>query len=406
MKRVLIFSITYHPFIGGAEVAIKEITDRIPGAHFDMITLRLSSKVPYFEKIGNVNVYRIGFVKRGELNNLKVKFPLTLNKKLFPFFALFHAYRLNKKHPYDMIWGMMASYAGFAALFWKILHPETPYLLSLQEGDPIERIKKKVKWIHPFFAQIFRKADKIQAISNFLKNFALEFSPQKDVVVIPNGVDVERFETTFDPSAIENIRNEIGKHHMESGKVINSQNVALITVSRLVHKNGIDTLIKAMKFLPNTMRLAIVGEGPQLMELKELADDIDEDRIMFLGNKDHSVVPLYLKACDIFIRPSRSEGFGNSFVEAMAAGVPVVASNVGGITDFLVDPIFVGKEKATGLFCDHDDPKSVAIAVMKYVDDIQLRQVIIQNAKKMVKERYDWKNIAKDMEKLFNQMMK
>jgi threonyl-tRNA synthetase len=61
-KRILFFSLTYHPFIGGAEVAIKEVTDRISDVdyHFDMITLRLNSDLPKFERFGNVDIFRIG----------------------------------------------------------------------------------------------------------------------------------------------------------------------------------------------------------------------------------------------------------------------------------------------------------------------------------------------------------
>ncbi|MCG2695311.1 hypothetical protein L6261_04530, partial [Candidatus Parcubacteria bacterium] len=62
MKKILIFSTVYYPFVGGAEVAIKEITDRIGDIEFDMVTLRFDKNLPKFEKIGNVNVYRIGFV--------------------------------------------------------------------------------------------------------------------------------------------------------------------------------------------------------------------------------------------------------------------------------------------------------------------------------------------------------
>ena len=63
MKKILIFSLAYYPdFVGGAEVAIKEITDRVPPkeASFDMVTAKLNSNQKRFEKIGNVNVYRVG----------------------------------------------------------------------------------------------------------------------------------------------------------------------------------------------------------------------------------------------------------------------------------------------------------------------------------------------------------
>ncbi|MDD5071750.1 MAG: hypothetical protein PHQ42_03375, partial [Patescibacteria group bacterium] len=60
MKRVLIISTAYFPFVGGAEVAVREITERISAIEFDMITARMDRKLPRFERLGNINVYRIG----------------------------------------------------------------------------------------------------------------------------------------------------------------------------------------------------------------------------------------------------------------------------------------------------------------------------------------------------------
>jgi hypothetical protein len=90
MKKILIFSLNYYPrFIGGAEVAIKEITDRISPEEieFHMITLRFDSALPAVEKIGNVLVYRIGFTKRGATIAELKKFPM--KQKIF--FYLFLA---------------------------------------------------------------------------------------------------------------------------------------------------------------------------------------------------------------------------------------------------------------------------------------------------------------------------
>src|SRR3989344_6375782 len=101
-KRVLIFSIAYEPFVGGAEVAVKEITKRIPDIEFDMVTLNLNGKKKSFEKIGNINVYR-----------------LNSSKSLFPVKAFLFASKLHKKKPYDIVWSIMANYTVFASLFFK-----------------------------------------------------------------------------------------------------------------------------------------------------------------------------------------------------------------------------------------------------------------------------------------------
>ena len=106
-------------------------------------------------------------------------------------------------------------------------------------------------------------------------------------------------------------------------------------------------------------------------------------------------MPKYLKISDVFARPSLSEGLGNSFLEAMAAGVPVVATAVGGIPDFL-------KDGETGYFCEVQNPKSLAEAILKFENNPQKTNEIIVNAKKMVLDKYDWSLISRDMKKMFD----
>lgn len=120
---------------------------------------------------------------------------------------------------------------------------------------------------------------------------------------------------------------------------------------------------------------------------------------MFLGHVGHSELPAYLKVSDIFVRPSIIEGFGNSFVEAFAAGIPVVATPVGGIPDFLFDPEGNPDTPSTGIFCEVRSPESIAWAVKRYMDDPVLTARIVKNASELVAKKYDWDLIAADMQK-------
>jgi len=127
MKRILIFSLAYVPYVGGAELAIKEITDRIDSDEytFDMITLRFDKKLPAVEKIGNVTVHRIGFSARNvKVSDRALPWQCKLAKIFFPFTSFFKARSLYRKNAYDMIWAMMANQAGFGALFFKYAHPD------------------------------------------------------------------------------------------------------------------------------------------------------------------------------------------------------------------------------------------------------------------------------------------
>jgi glycosyltransferase involved in cell wall biosynthesis len=395
-KKILIFSLTYSPFVGGAELAIKEETGRIESIEFDMITLRFDSDLPKFERIGNVNVYRIGFTKKGaEMKDL-IKFPLKLNKILFPFLAFVKARKLHKEINYDGIWAMMAAYAGFAAMFFKLFNPRVPYLLTLQEGDPIDYILKKVRFVRPMFNKIFTKADYIQTISHYLAEFAQSMGFLGRLKVVPNAVNTKYFSQEYSEEELDELKKELGK---------DGDDKFVITTSRLVLKNAVDDVIKSLQYLSENVKFIILGDGPDKERLVELTKELKlEKRVKFLGLIDHKVMPKYLKVSDIFIRPSLSEGFGNSFIEAMAAEIPVIATPVGGIVDFLYDPERNSDKDSTGLFCNVRDPKSISKQIEKLLENKELKNNILKNAKEMVFEKYDWDIIARDMKEIFENL--
>ena len=100
---------------------------------------------------------------------------------------------------------------------------------------------------------------------------------------------------------------------------------------------------------------------------------------------------------DIFIRPSRSEGMGNSFIEAMATGLPVIATQAGGIADFLFDPKKNPDRPATGWAVDKDSPEQIAAAAKQILQNPEQVKIITGNAYQLVKANYDWEKIAHDI---------
>src|SRR3989344_1529102 len=112
-KKVLIFSLAYYPkYVGGAEIAIREKTDRMPGVEFHMITLRFDSTLPRVEKVGNVLVHRIGLTRpHPTMADLRT-WPLHLNKYIFQFLAAGKALQLQGKNHYHATWGVMAHSCG------------------------------------------------------------------------------------------------------------------------------------------------------------------------------------------------------------------------------------------------------------------------------------------------------
>ncbi|MBI1998843.1 MAG: glycosyltransferase [Parcubacteria group bacterium] len=379
VKKVLIFSLAYGPrFWGGAEIAVKEITDRIApeSISFDMITLRFDSTLPREEKMGNILIHRIGFsAKNPDVKDLS-SFPLLANKYLFPFLAFWKAVSLHRKNRYGATWAIMANYAGFAALFFKLAYPKIFYLLTLQEGDPIPYIKHRVRFVYPLFRRIFTKADTVQAISCYLAEFGREMGAREPIAIIPNGVDTALFREK--------------KERYFPG--LNEGPKTLVTASRLVKKNAIGDIMEALLFLPPDVRLFVLGIGPLERELKEKAESLGvKERVLFVGYKPHTEMIRYFDESHIFVRPALSEGMGNSFLEAMAAGLPVIATPVGGIPDFL-------RHEETGLFCEVKNPRSIARQVARLFADRMLREKIIVNARRQALTRYNWNTISHQFE--------
>lgn len=387
-RKVLIFSLSYYPhLIGGAEVAVKEITDRISpyDIEFDMVTLYAGKS--RFEKIGNVNVYRVG-VKIPVIGATMPRISF-IKKAVYIFAAFGKALLLYRKRKYDFIWSIMASFNAFSALFFKMIHKKVPFLLTLQEGDTFDHIKKALGPMYWLYLKIFERVDHIQAISSFLGEFGKKMGAKCPIDVVPNGVDFIHFSQKSTSGQLKALAHELA---------IDPFDTVLITTGRLVPKNATGDVIDALSLLPQEVKFIILGTGAQeeLLKQKTVLQKL-ENRVKFVGFVPHKEIPMYLQLSHIFIRPSLSEGFGNSFVEAMAAHLPVIATPVGGITDFL-------KDKETGLFCEVNNPQSIAEKVDILMKDRELRDRIVKNAHEMVKQKYDWNIITRQMVEVFGRM--
>jgi glycosyltransferase involved in cell wall biosynthesis len=176
------------------------------------------------------------------------------------------------------------------------------------------------------------------------------------------------------------------------------EDIVMVTTSRLVTKNAVDDVIRSLVLLPPNVKFVVYGTGPDEATLKMLIADLGvEDRVFLQGHLSHKDMPLVLQSCDIFIRPSRSEGFGASFVEAMAAGVPVIATQEGGIADFLFDEKRNPGIPTTGWAVDKDAPEQIAAAVLDIMGRPEKVRDVVERARRMVSEKYDWDIIAKSM---------
>ncbi len=379
MKKILIFSLAYYPsHVSGAEVALKEITDRVTDIEFHMVTLLFDTTSPRKEKIGNMHVHRLGFGG------------VYLSKILFVPYAALVAHRLHAKHHFNGMWAMM-TYMLFPLVLARLSGLIIPYLLTLQDGDPYSKVFERwfIRPVAPILDYGFRHATVVQAISDYLAGWAPLRGYKGAVEVIPNGASLE--------SAQEYPREELNA--LKEGLRIKQGEVVLLTVARLVHQKAQDMVIRALPLLPGHIRYVLVGEGDDRPMLKALAEELGvRGRVSFTGFVDRTMTAKYRRIADIFVSPSRSEGQGISFLSTMISGLPLVATQVGGIAEFLFDAKRNPGVTPTGWAVDVDSPEQIATAVREILADPVTAKKTAENARRLAHDKYSWDAIARSME--------
>ena len=197
------------------------------------------------------------------------------------------------------------------------------------------------------------------------------------IAVIPNGVEASRFGDRSQDQLTAPVR-------------------TVITVANLRPEKSHETLIGAAALVAAEfpdVRFQIVGNGPRREALASLVSARGLDHaVEFLGHRED--VPQLLAAADVFVLPSRSEAFPNGAIEAMAAGLPVVASSVGGLLD-LIEP------ERTGLLVAPEDPDALAAALRRLFTDRAFAARLGRSARAQVHQRYSFDRMVTSFEELY-----
>ena len=382
----------YPPVIGGFEVFSQSIAESISKSDdVFVITSRVINTLDK-EMKGNLRIFRT--------SPLILK-DLSYSKPWFIFGAmiwiLFKSFRTIKKEKIDLIHSQ-GFLSGIMAYILKKL-TKTPYLITIQSADfsvyhprlNIKIINKIYQWLEGI---IFRGADFCHAVSNYLEEH-FKTHQVKRTIVISNGVSQDKFRADLDKIKT---RKELG---------FDTKNL-IVCVSRLEHKNGTHDLVEAANYLKQEIddfKIIICGDGSDRKKLEGMIENNLKDKVLFLGDILHADLPKYVACADIFVRPSLAEGFGIVFLEAMAAEVAVIGTPVGGIPDFLKDPL-TSPGQATGLFCEPGNPKDIAEKIKILIRDKELRNKLIKNAKKMVLEVYNWDKISQRLRGIYKQALR
>lgn len=362
--KVLIFSTAYFPYVGGAEVAVKELTDRLIDYDFDLITARFDRRLPVEEVVGRVRVFRVGSGS-----------PFW-DKFFLPWRGTSLVLKLHRDNNYRAFWCVMATFASGAAYLANIFgRLKVPIILNLQEGDSETHFARRwLGLINVSWWLALKQSRVVTVLSIYLSSRAKRWGYRGEPVIIPNGVDLEKFQ----PAEIDLAK-----------KVI-------ITTSRLVLKNGVGDLIEAMPLLPRQVSLQIYGTGSLQQALEQQVKQLDlTDRVKFFGHVAPDDLPAKLAQASVFCRPSLSEGQGISFLEAMAIGLPTVGTAVGGIVDFI-------KEGETGWLAEPSNPQSIAKKIAFILDPAHKDEVlaVAKKGQVLVRRNYSWDDLAGKMNQI------
>lgn len=200
------------------------------------------------------------------------------------------------------------------------------------------------------------EADAVISVSHDLKRKIVSLGVDEGKIEVHhNGVDTDLFKPMDRSAAIEKL---IGRGF--SGDTLNGR--IILFVGNLYPMKGVRVLIEAFSILSGRapdLKLILIGDGPDRGRLEELSHRLElGGRVWFIGRRPHKEIPFWMNAADILCLPSLSEGLPNVILEAHACGRPVVASDVGGVREIMM-------EGEVGYLCRPADPKSLAEAVLK-----------------------------------------
>ncbi len=260
-----------------------------------------------------------------------------------------------------------------------------PYLVSLRGGDVPGFQHRGIALYHrlagPLIGWLWRRATAVVANSEGLAALARQFAPDQPVEIIPNGVDAAR----FTPQGPEQAGEALGA--CEAGGSLN-----LLFVGRVVWQKGLDVLLEALAGLPpdlrNGLSLTIVGDGPAREALNAQAARLGlSGCVVFQGWLGREELPMAYRAADVFVFPSRDEGMPNVVLEAMAAGLPVVATRIAGSRDLVV-------EGETGVMVASEDAPALSAALAQLAADARLRRRLGEAGRRRVVECFSWQAVA------------
>jgi glycosyltransferase involved in cell wall biosynthesis len=278
-------------------------------------------------------------------------------------------------------WPFPHAYIALGAA--KLFH--IPLVLNFHGAELL--LIRKHKWVRPLIKFAIGQAQSVFANSSFT---AGKIKAIRDV-----DVEWSPYGTTLDGDG-GHPRNA-PEAHAVNGKF------KVLFVGRHIERKGICYLIEAAKYLPtDKFEIRIVGEGDLTGKLKQQAAQYPH--VLFTGKLIAPELAREYREANVFVLPAivdhkgDTEGLGVVLIEAMESGLPVVASNVGGIPDVVVDNV-------SGLLVPEKDPKALAEAIKRLAENPQLTAQLLQGARNRIAEHFTWDNITRRQLEIYEQLV-
>lgn len=369
--KLLIINSEYPPVGGGASNATANISRLMALKGNDVVVL--TSRYRSYPKDTKENGVRI---LRGLAPRRFEDRSGPLEQLLFIIFGFIRSIGLIKKWRPTLIFAFFGTPSGMIALMLNIIYG-IPYVISLRGGD-VPGFRKEFNVYHklmaPLLHRVWHNAEAVVANSKGLRRLALEFDSSVDIDVIPNGVDIDIYE-------------EVERQW---------ENPKLLIVGRIVHQKGIDILLEALRDLKELKwDLTIVGDGPKFVMYQELSHQFNlENRVEFVGWQNKQNLMKYYQFANLFVYPSRNEGMPNVLLEAMASGLPVLATNISGNEELVVP----GK---TGELVPPDSVDELKEKLKIMILDEKMREEYGRNARVFIENNFSWDKTTEQYLSLF-----
>jgi len=392
--RVLkIREFTYPTYVGGIEVCLMELCPALAGIGADVVLLTCAEKgLPVREQTRGVDTRRLDIMGiigalTPDLNVRGASYGVVA-RAIFLMILPFHLVKLMKEERFDVLHvhclcSLSAVSASFAG--WLMRKPVLVTVHGTFLGYYNEALSFPLSWLVP---SLERTLTRHLYCAKFLVEDRHAFRmlrrlgvPEEKVELLPYpGVDVQEFTCT---------RAENPAEH-----------AVILSHGRLVRKRGVSDLIRAFpaiaKELPHC-RLVVVGDGPDREQLIRLARDLNVlDRTDFVGLVPHERIAAHVQSSDVVVIPSLIEGHSCSVLEAMAAGRPVVATDVGGISEVI-------SNGENGVLVEPGRPDQISAAVVKILRDREFAQKLGRNAVVTARE-FDVKRSASEELKAYRKV--